>query len=516
MPFGFGKKKDKKEEWLKKLGISDKDFRKLSATEAILEGYETHKKIAAITGLDAEKIDKVRRDGSDVPTQDGIFYRMAVDAKNPHNAFFIFFTEMLMPVAAELSKRYHPIIGKRVAKAVESLIQGNPNATFDKILELEDKKIAQVIGKHIEDIRGKSLTDEEWQRLEKTIKAIKKISAKIYSNGLQAPEALYRAADRNDFDRALVEEGILDLEDVEMLKQVFAEISGKKIEPAKPKYPATKKEVEQELRKAGVPEEKIYAELEKRGIPRDVAEKLVEKAHLLSSREVEELIRKHVDNDPVKARAVLEAFERKGKVVPVPRYWADIVSKIATGEIRENELLEALAVSKVFHTAYSKAIAKAAERDEPESVMKRMMFIKNVVNEAHREAVDTLKNHPVYGEHVKRMAPAIEREMKEIAETLSKTYYAKARGDPTLSAREFLQMELNPTVETLAPLRKHLKKVNEDFLAIGKPQEGTIDKAYVGMVKRLLSLALGMQVEKEWVGITHKHEVVRIKLNALL
>ena len=231
MPFGFGKKKDKKEEWLKKLGISDKDFRKLSATEAILKGYETHKKIAAITGLDAEKIDKVRRDGSYVPTQDRIFYRMAVDAENPHNAFFIFFTEMLMPVAAELSKRYHPIVGKRVAKAVESLIQGNPNATFDKILELEDKKIAQVIGKHIEDIRGKSLTDEEWQRLEKTVKAIKRISAKIYSNGLQAPEALYRAADRNDFDRALVEEGILDLEDVEMLKQVFAEISGKNIKP---------------------------------------------------------------------------------------------------------------------------------------------------------------------------------------------------------------------------------------------------------------------------------------------
>lgn len=65
MPFGFGKKRDKKkEEWLKKLGISDDDFRKLSATEEILKGYETHKKIAAITGLDAEKIDKVRRDGS--------------------------------------------------------------------------------------------------------------------------------------------------------------------------------------------------------------------------------------------------------------------------------------------------------------------------------------------------------------------------------------------------------------------------------------------------------------------
>ncbi|WP_457753830.1 hypothetical protein [Thermococcus sp.] len=87
---------------------------------------------------------------------------MAVDAKNPHNTFFAFFTEMLMPLAAELSEKYHPIVGKRVVKAVESLIQGDPNATFDKILELEDKKIARVIGKHIEDIRGKPLTGEEW------------------------------------------------------------------------------------------------------------------------------------------------------------------------------------------------------------------------------------------------------------------------------------------------------------------------------------------------------------------
>ncbi len=290
----------------------------------------------------------------------------------------------------------------------------------------------------------------------------------------------------------------------------------RQMKPAAPKFTQVQKEFEEKPRKAGVPEEKIYAELEKRGIPRDVAEKLVEKVHLLSSREVGELIRKHVDNDPVKARAVLEAFERKGKVVPVPRYWADIVSKIATGEIKEKELLEALAVSKVFHTAYLKAMEKAAERDEPESVMQRMMFIKNVVNDAHREAVDALKDHPVYGEHVKRMSPAIEREMKEIAETLSKTYYAKARGDPTLSARTFLQMELNPTVETLGPVRSHLKKVNEDFLAIGKPQEETIAKVYPAIVKRLLGLALGMEVENKWVGITHKHEVIRIKLNALL
>ncbi|WP_457753831.1 hypothetical protein [Thermococcus sp.] len=311
-----------------------------------------------------------------------------------------------------------------------------------------------------------------------------------------------------------MEEGIFNPEDVEMLKQVFAEISGKKIEPEKPNFPETKKAVEEELRKAGSGKAatKIYEELEKRGVPKDVAEKLVEKAHLLSSRGVEELLRRHVDRDPGKAKAVLEAMERSGKLVPVPKYWANIVSKIATGEIKERELLEALAVSKVFHTAYSKAIAKVAERDEPENTVQRMTFIKNVVNEAHRETMEALKDHHVYGEYIKRLAPAIEREMREIAEALSKTYYAKARGDPTLSAREFLQMELNPTVETLAPVRKHLKKVNEDFLAIGKPQEETIARAYPEMVKRLVFLALGRPIEKNYRGVTRMHELVRIKL----
>ncbi|ASJ12626.1 hypothetical protein [Thermococcus thioreducens] len=77
-------------------------------------------------------------------------------------------------------------------------------------------------------------------------------------------------------------------------------------------------------------------------------------------------------------------------------------------------------------------------------------------------------------------------------------------------------MELNPTVETLAPIRKHLKKVNEDFLAIVKPQEETIAKVYPGMIKRLLGLALGKAVEKEWVGITHRHEVMRLKISGVL
>ena len=67
----------------------------------------------------------------------------------------------------------------------------------------------------------------------------------MYSNGLQAPEALYRAAKRNDFDRALVEEGILDEKDIAMIKQVFAEISGKKIGEKPPQTPV----------KSGVPPE---------------------------------------------------------------------------------------------------------------------------------------------------------------------------------------------------------------------------------------------------------------------
>ncbi|WP_457750893.1 hypothetical protein [Thermococcus sp.] len=133
-----------------------------------------------------------------------------------------------MPVVAELSKKHHSIVGKRVAKAVESLIQGDPNATFDKILNMDEKKIIQTMGMHIEEIRGKKLTEEELQILEKAIRTIKKISLKVYKNGLQSPEALYKAVKRNDLDSALVEEGILSEEDITTLKQVFAEISGKK------------------------------------------------------------------------------------------------------------------------------------------------------------------------------------------------------------------------------------------------------------------------------------------------
>ncbi|ASJ00095.1 hypothetical protein A3K92_00630 [Thermococcus gorgonarius] len=128
---------------------------------------------------------------------------------------------------------------------MESLVGSDPNATFDKILNMEDHKIAKVIGKHIEDVRDRPLSNEEWEQLEKAISAIKKISAKVYSNGLQAPEALYRAAERNDFDRALVEEGILDEKDVAMIKQVFAEISSKKIEE-KPKLKQAQKQVKEE------------------------------------------------------------------------------------------------------------------------------------------------------------------------------------------------------------------------------------------------------------------------------
>ena len=417
----------------------------------------------------------------------------------------------LSHIAKSSSKQVGHVIGDAFDNAVLS------GYNYEKIISNPENLAEYILIGARE--RGIPIREEDKEKLIVAIQKAARIADKLTDDvSEERLDALHQAlVEKTEDPLYVLKRNGIDIEpELEEFRQFLAEISGKKIEPARPKYPATKKEIEQELRKAGVPEEKIYAELEKRGIPRDVAEKLVEKVHLLSSREVGELIRKHVDNDPVKARAVLEAFERKGKVVPVPRYWADIVSKIATGEIKEKELLEALAVSKVFHTAYLKAMEKAAERDEPESVMQRMMFIKNVVNDAHREAVDALKDHPVYGEHVKRMSPAIEREMKEIAETLSKTYYAKARGDPTLSARTFLQMELNPTVETLGPVRSHLKKVNEDFLAIGKPQEETIAKVYPAIVKRLLGLALGMEVENKWVGITHKHEVIRIKLNALL
>jgi len=438
---------------------------------------------------------------------------------NPHNTFFIFFSEMLMPLAAELSGKYHPIVGKRIVNAVESLIDRDANATFDKIINTDDRKIAKVIGKHIEDIRDKPLSNEEWQQLEKAIHAIKKISTKVYSNGLQAPEALYRAAKRNDFDRALVEEGILDEKDIAMIKQVFAEISGKRIEkkPPAPKFGEARKREEEELRAKGVPEEEIYRELERKGIPRELAKIIldVKAAETTPTSQIRRMIERYVGRDPQKAKALLEAMERTGKLVPVPKYWANIVSKIATGEIKEKELLEALAVSKVFHTAYSKAIAKAAERDEPENTMQRMMFIKKVLEEAHRETLEALKEHPVYGEFVRMKAPAIEREIKATAETLSKTYYAKARGDPSLSAREFLQMELNPTVETLAPLRKHLKKVNEDFLAMGRPQEETISKVYPEMVGHLTRLGMSPFAEKEYVGITHKHEQIRKRLKEI-
>ena len=268
--------------------------------------------------------------------------------------------------------------------------------------------------------------------------------------------------------------------------------------------------MEEELISKGVPEEEIYRELERKGIPRELAKIIldVKAAETTPTSQIHRMIEEHVDRDPRKAKAVLEAMERTGKLVPVPKYWANIVSKIATGEIKENELLEALAVSKVFHTAYSKAIAKAAERDEPENTMQRMMFIKKVLEEAHRETLEALKGHPVYGEFVRMKAPAIEQEMKEVAEALSKTFYAKARGDPSLSVSRFMWLELNSQIGAFAGIISTLGIALEDFSVLGKLDETTARAVYPQLIKDAAVLSWKAN-EREYVGITVPHELAR-------
>jgi len=64
VPFGLGKKSNKKkEEWMKKLGLSEEELRNIQALLFVFGDSTMHKKISRLTGVDAEKIDSVRRDG---------------------------------------------------------------------------------------------------------------------------------------------------------------------------------------------------------------------------------------------------------------------------------------------------------------------------------------------------------------------------------------------------------------------------------------------------------------------
>ncbi|NJE09557.1 hypothetical protein E3E25_01240 [Thermococcus sp. MAR1] len=95
------------------------------------------------------------------------------------------------------------------------------------------------------------------EALEKSIKIADKLIPDVSS--VRHLDATSRAIanDAEDPFQILRNAGI-DIEpELEEFRQFLAGISGKKIEPKKPKFPETKKAVEEELRKAGIPEEKV-------------------------------------------------------------------------------------------------------------------------------------------------------------------------------------------------------------------------------------------------------------------
>jgi hypothetical protein len=49
---------------MKKLRLSERDLDKIVATMVVFRGLKMHNKISKLTGVDAEKIDSVRREGS--------------------------------------------------------------------------------------------------------------------------------------------------------------------------------------------------------------------------------------------------------------------------------------------------------------------------------------------------------------------------------------------------------------------------------------------------------------------
>lgn len=449
--------------------------------------------------------------------RDAKWREKAMEIKDPRAVKFVLLHPFIALILSHHSAAETSAIGTAVSDAI-NVFYGHMGKTYEDAKKEQDMLIDYIIKmaeyNHIPIVKDK-LREQLKQGIPKAFKIVDKL---LPDNSKEHAKLLKDALNYDVKDPSvLLKQAGIDIEpELEEFRQFLAEISGKKIEE-KPKFPQVQKQVEQELKARGVPEEDIYRELEKAGIPAEVAKVILDHkvTETTPTEMLHQIIEQHVDRDPRKAKALLDAMEKTGKVVPVPKYWAKIVSKMATGEIAEKELLEALAISKVFHTAYSKALAKAAEMDEPENTIQKMAFIKRVLEDAHRETMEALEKHPVYGEHVQKNRAAIEQEIKAVAEDLRNAFYAKARGDPSLSARTFLQRELGPTVETLAPVREHLKKVNEDFLAMGRPQEETIAKAYPEIVANLTRLGTSPFAEKDYVGITHKHETARRKLKEI-
>lgn len=172
-----------------------------------------------------QKIKKTR-EGEYTPHTDDL-YRPHRMADNPHAAAIILFTELMMPLAAEMAKKHSPGVGMRVAKEIAYLVD-DPHATFDQILNTDDEVIANRIASHIEDVRGRPLSEEERKRLIKAVRTVKKVTEKVHKSAFNMPAETYSAFKRADVDRALVEVGILTEQDIQELRQVYSEIRGKK------------------------------------------------------------------------------------------------------------------------------------------------------------------------------------------------------------------------------------------------------------------------------------------------
>ncbi|WP_048149566.1 hypothetical protein [Palaeococcus ferrophilus] len=143
-----------------------------------------------------------------------------------------------MPLAAEMAKKHSPEVGMRVAREIAYLVD-DPHATFDQILNTDDEVIANRIASHIEDVRGRPLSEEERKRLIKAVRTVKKVTEKVHRGAFNMPAETLQAFERADVDRALVEAGILTEQDIGELRQVYSEISGKKAKTrGKKKAPA--------------------------------------------------------------------------------------------------------------------------------------------------------------------------------------------------------------------------------------------------------------------------------------
>ncbi|NJD99632.1 hypothetical protein E3E26_07525 [Thermococcus sp. LS1] len=188
------------------------------------------------------------------------------------------------------------------AKPIEKVL--NASYTLKEDYSTIKKKYTQLARAIAHHAREQGLiTDEEKtakvmeQAFEKTFKIVDKLLPELPKLTEERAKIAEKALEYSTDDPFVVLRNAgIDIEpELEEFRQFLAEISGKKVEPGKPKYPATKKAVEEELRKAGA-SENIKLEAQKllgilSGLKfADYSEKAVEKALKELDAQIEKLL----------------------------------------------------------------------------------------------------------------------------------------------------------------------------------------------------------------------------------